>query len=243
MTIYNPMEQKINRLAVNGCSYIKLYAQGNGHVELAQQLGLDTAIDLASNGSCNDRIIRSTLQDSFCTTIPTLYIIGITFLTRYELPIGRDSDKWLSFTTSGETYGDQRLIDQHISDNELKTYSKLYAKFTTLGLPDIAENLIYQLIAMADSLQSRQHKVVIFNTAEQTVDYFLQRNSFDILKTRPEIIDGLKWKSNQWQFEQGARPSAKDQHLPLEVRHVDLGEHKWLNEFLTAHVNQCKLLS
>jgi hypothetical protein len=65
------------RLVTNGCSYMRGIVRGNGHIELANSLGINHTQDLSLAGSCNSRIIRTTLKDSFGTDQSTLYIIGL----------------------------------------------------------------------------------------------------------------------------------------------------------------------
>ena len=82
----------ISRLVVNGCSYVKCYDRGNGHIDLAERLNIPSAYSLALPGSCNNRIIRTTLKDSYITDHPTLYIVGLSFLNRSELPVGQKKE-------------------------------------------------------------------------------------------------------------------------------------------------------
>ena len=63
------------------------YAAGQGQVDLANQLGIDSAQSIAVSGSANSRILRTTLKHSYATTVPTFYVLGMTFVSRLELPI------------------------------------------------------------------------------------------------------------------------------------------------------------
>ena len=74
------------RLVVNGCSYMKMFSEG-GIKDLSQRLEINFTKSLALSGSCNSRIIRTTLKDSYQTSMPTLYVIGTTYLSRHELPL------------------------------------------------------------------------------------------------------------------------------------------------------------
>ena len=56
------------------------YAHGQGHVDLAQQLGIAYAHSLSLSDSSNARIFRTTHADSLQNKEPTLYVIGLTFL-------------------------------------------------------------------------------------------------------------------------------------------------------------------
>lgn len=224
---------------------MQAHANGNGHNDLAAQLEILNTYTLAENGSCNNRIIRTTLRDSYSKVESTLYIVGITFITRYELPLiegraGLDG-KWKSYATSAATIDPNLALDKHVRKQDIKLYSELWQKFTTLAVEDLAQNLQYQLLSMCDSLVSRGHRCIIFNTAESMLDY-VPYNALDLLRARSEIIDGLSWKSIPWQFSQGASWTTADNGLPAEVRHVAPGQHKWLNQYLTNYIQEHKIL-
>ena len=76
----------MNRLVVNGCSYMNAYAQGGGHEDLASRLKIDTAVDQTQSGCANNRIIRTTIKDSHYNE-STLYVLGMTFVGRSEATI------------------------------------------------------------------------------------------------------------------------------------------------------------
>ena len=76
----------INNLVVNGCSYMYSYAAGKGHVDLSKRLAISNSDSLAISGSANSRILRTTLKHSY-NAPPTLYVLGMTFLSRLEIPI------------------------------------------------------------------------------------------------------------------------------------------------------------
>ena len=234
------------RLVVNGCSYMKYYSNGNGHLDLAKLLNINHSVNLAQNGSCNSRIIRTTLRDSFNTTDPTLYIIGTTFLTRYELPLasGRSEldGKWISFSGSS-TSMTSNTWDSHFTNRDLKLFADAYDKATTLGLIDLAENLMWQLMSMIESLKSRGHRVIIFNTAEHTIQYYLDDPIFNFYRQCIEIVGGWHWCSISWQFEQGAEFPIEDEIYPANCRHVAPGQHKWLNHYLTNYIQEHKILA
>ena len=230
------------RLIVNGCSYT--YAYSNGDLsDLSHRLGINFAETLALPGSCNSRIIRTTLRDSYQTSMPTLYIIGITYLSRHELPLlpGRpETDgKWQSINNNFEKRFD---LDSHFTHKDIKDYCALWDKLTVLGIEDLALNLQYQLLSLCDSLQHRGHRCLIFNTAESALDWVIDNPVFDFLKSKKQLIHGLKWKSIPWQFEQGATWIKEDEYLPAGARHVAPGQHQWLNEFLINYIKQHGIL-
>jgi len=234
------------RLVVNGCSYMENYANGSGHKELAAQLGAVQYHSLAQCGSCNNRIIRTTLRDSFDYTVPTFYVIGVTFLSRYELPINQDRNrpdgKWLSFTTQGTFYPSTAITDQCVSKKDLERYRDTWSRINLASVDELAEDLQYRLLSMCDSLNRRGHSCVIFNTADAVLDYVLDQPRFAPLRSQRQIIDGLSWRSIPWQFDQGAAWTPADECLDRNCRHVEPGQHHWLNQYLTNYIQDNKIL-
>jgi hypothetical protein len=230
------------------------YDNGGGTQDLATRLGISTSENLSMNSVGNSRIIRTTLRDSYQTLNPTLYIIGITFLTRHEIPIlsGRDNKdgKWLtvnskfakSLNVKSPMSKKINVLDQNFTDQDIADYCTLYDKFTVLGIEDLALNLQYQLLSLRDSLCHRGHRCLIFNTSEHALDWVIDKQEFDLLKLDKHFIEGLKWKSIPWQFEQGADFYPGDEIYPAISRHVALGQHQWLNEFLVDYINQHGIL-
>ena len=233
----------ITRLVTNGCSYMRGLARGNGHIELANSLRIKHSQDLSLAGSCNNRIIRSTLKDSFSATCPTLYIIGLSFFSRSELPIARDFDDfeghWLSI--QNQTPAEDHCKPQWaITDSQ--DYLKLRFKYQSLGFVDMFEDLAIRLTSMINDLKSRGHDAVVFNQVEKSHLKFLNPGQLDIFKAVPQVIDQLKWAAVPWQFQQGVRPDPRDQNEDLDVRHPAIGEHQVLNKFLIKHIQENLLL-
>ena len=235
-----------DRLVINGCSYMKSYAAGNGHGDLAAQINATQYHSLAEYGSCNNRIIRTTLRDSFVNLIPTLYVIGLTFLSRYELPVNQDrcdpDGKWLSFTTAGSVYPPTAIIDPYMRKKDLESYRDTWLKINLASVDELAEDLQYKLLSMCDSLNHRGHSCMVFNTAEAVLDYVLDQSKFQPLRSQRQIIGGLKWKSIPWQFDQGATWSINEEHLDRNSRHVAPGQHQWLNQYLTNYIQEHTIL-
>jgi hypothetical protein len=231
----------IDRLVVSGCSYMEHYTDGTGHIELAKLLDISHAINLAKSGSCNDRIIRSISRDSFSNHRPTLYVVGLTFLHRYELPICAEKDDdglWESCTGNMLS---QRSPNWR-SDISLSEYNNYAALRTHMFyLTESLEKTMYQVLTLINSVKQLGHKIVIFNTAESGVDQFLNESRFQLL-TIPEIVGAYKWQSIRYQLDCGAKWSEHDSNLEKYVRHVAPGEHRWLNEFLTNYIHEYKIL-
>lgn len=231
----------INRLVTAGCSYMECYADGNGHLDLGTNLAIDEQHSLAQSGSCNDRILRSVLRDCLSATAPTLYVVGLTFLHRYEVPIkaqATDDGLWESCSGKLLSTRDNSWRD-NIAVTEYNTYSALRSHMFYLN--ESLEKLMYWLLATIHTVKSHGSRIVVFNTAESGVDEFLTQDRFRLLDV-PEIVDSFKWQSIRYQIDHGARCSQADAKLDKYVRHIAPGEHKWLNDFLTNYIQEHKIL-
>lgn len=232
----------INRLVVSGCSYMEHYTDGSGHIELAKLLNISHAINLSKSGSCNDRIIRSVLRDCFSNNTPSLHIVGLTFLHRYELPICANStiDGLWESCTGHLLKSKPENWRSEISLNEYNTYAALRTQMFYLN--ETFEKTLYQILAMIQTVKSLGHKILVFNTAESGVDQFLDEPRFALLNTTSEIIGAYRWQSIRYQLDCGAKWSEHDSTLEKYVRHVAPGEHYWLNDFLTNYIQEHKIL-
>lgn len=224
----------MTRLVVNGCSYMQAYAIGNGHVDLAKKLNISTAVSLAKPGSCNSRIIRTTLKDSYLTIEKTLYIIGLTFLGRTELPIADTGDsfegKWLSIQNK---FNPNYHYNNQWTDDNCKQFIEIKLKAELYSIDDYLEQLMYQVLSMVGDLISRGHKVVVFRNPADSYDDCLTNSKFAQLNNCNNIVDGLKWKA-----EQGIKFDPADSNLNDDIKHPLPGEHASLNNFLFEYINK-----
>lgn len=231
----------INRLVTNGCSYMAYHHKGGGTKDLAKKLNIENFYSLAKNSVCNNRILRTTLRDLYSSKQPTLYIIGITFVHRYELTVLDTPDfdgRWQSFNGTNNWIADN--YHDQVTLKDLENFSRAWNNITYDV--ELFEDLVFRLLALIDAAQNLGHRMLVFNTAEHLVDYFIDDKKFDILDDRKEFVHRLKWKSIPWQFEQGAQWPAEDQQYPENCRHVSPGDHKWLNEYLCKYIDEHKIL-
>ena len=231
----------INRLVVNGCSYLNHYSQGKGHVDLAQQLNIPFSHSLSQPGSSNNRIIRTTLKDSYTTDQPTLYIIGLSFLNRTELPIGKDTEfegKWISF----QNYINPEKISEYWTDLDSQQAIAQNLKIESYVIKDKFEDLMFKLLAMVADLTNRKHQVVIFRQPDDYYINYLDEERFKFLKNCVNIVHGLLWSGLDFQASNGVKYVPQDYHHPKNLRHPAPGEHYHLNKFLVEYVATHNLL-
>lgn len=237
----------IERLVVNGCSYMDVYVGGNGHKELGSQLNIPTVLSKAIPGASNQRIIRTTLEDCYNSDTPTLYVIGITFLHRFDLPIiasEHGMDKWQSFNNISLVDNQFPTFDANIALNDVIEYKKLLSKFRTCSGPEVSAECVLTLTSMVDSIINNGHTVVIFNTGDISFRKHTNQPMLQYINKNKHIIDSFKWLSNEYQFDMGARcdPIDIQRCLPIECRHVMRGDHQYLNEYLVNYIDKHNIM-
>ena len=231
-------------LVVNGCSYMESYAAGQGHVDLARHLALDRPVSLAIGGSANSRILRTTLKHSY-TAPPTFYVLGMTFLSRLEIPICEQLNdfegRWVNpqnqeFKSRWQHGWTQTDCDQFV---EIKLKSEVYS------ILDRAEDLMYRMLSVIADLKSRGHRVLMFQQADNLYQSYLDDPRLAMFDQQ-EIVGGFAWRASAWQAEQGVPPKdygPNAPYVPADMTHAEIGHHQMLNEYLTNYIQERKLLA
>ena len=243
----------ISQLVVNGCSYMETYASGGGHIDLAAKLGIPTASTLAMGGSANSRILRTTMKHSHQTTVPTLYVLGLTFVSRAEIPICKDKDEHNSFEGRWINPQNQEYSDrwEHFwSKKESEKFVEMKLMTEAYSLLDRTEDLMYNMLAVIADLTSRGHKVLMFQQADDSYESLLTSPKLQLLGKSVNILGGFKWKAIEFQHQQGvavAPPGGvanfigpKD--IPEVMKHRASGAHEVLNSYLTTYITTNGLL-
>ena len=242
----------IQNLVVNGCSYMEGYARGLGHRALAQQLNIPTAESLAIGGSANSRIIRTTIKHSYQTTVPTFYIMGLTFVSRGELPVMHVDNE---DTFEGRWINPQ---NQEFADRYdyfwTRDWSEKYVKFKLMtevhSLIDRTEDLMYATLSAIHSLESRGHRVLVYQQADTDYHCFLDTPKLQPYRSTLSIVDGFRWAAVIYQHEQGVKKSPQlnvgnfigPKDVPEHIRHPQAGEHAILNEYLVKYINDHNII-
>lgn len=236
----------IKHLVVNGCSYMEVYAMGDGHDDLASRLSMDNGQSLAIGGSANSRIIRTTLKHSYQTQNPTLYVLGMTFLSRNEIPILQPGDEFEGLWTNPQNQDFAHRWQPHWTQHDTDQYVELKLKSEWTSVSDRLEDLMYRLVAMASDLQRRQHRVLVFQQADNLYQDCLDHARFDLFRQCAWIVDGYAWAAVPWQHQQGVAVSGtvnSHQPVPDLIKHRRPGEHKILNQFLVDYIHRNHILS
>lgn len=236
----------ITHLVVNGCSYMEVYALGNGHGDLATRLGMDNSESLAIGGSANSRIIRTTLKHSYQTSQPTLYVLGMTFLSRNEIPILWPPDEFEGQWTNPQNQDFAHRWQAHWTQRDTDAYIELKLKSEWTSVPDRLEDLMYRIVTMAADLVQRNHRVLVFQQADNLYQDYLPESRFDLFRKHKWVVDGYHWRAIPWQHQQGVAASGHasiHQPVPEEIKHRMPGHHAVLNQYLVDYIKQHQLLA
>jgi len=232
-------------LLVNGCSYTESYAQGYGHYELAQLLGLSNPISLAIGGSANSRILRTTLKHSY-TAPPTFYILGMTFLSRLEIPICEPENEFEGRWVNPQNQQFKKRWQHEWTEKDSEQFVETKLKSEIHSVLDRTEDLMYRMLSTVTDLQSRGHRVLMFQQADNLYQEYLNHPRLKWF-CRPEIVNGFNWRAIAWQYEQGVPPKdygPNSPHIvPPDMTHPSIGHHQKLNEYLTNYIQEHKLLT
>lgn len=239
---------KYQQLVVNGCSYVEAYASGGGHLDLAQRLSIPAAHSLGIGGSTNSRIIRTTLKHSYQQTVPTLYVVGMTFLSRAELPILEQPSasfegRWTN--PQNQEFSDRWQVNWGARDTD--AFYEIKLKSEVFSIFDRLDDLQYRVLSMIADLQARGHGAVVYQQADDLHLPYIDDANFDLLRGAPNIIGGYAWCAIPWQHAQGVpmmyhgMTNNKYGEASDAIRHRLPGAHQALNQLLQDHVQQHQL--
>jgi hypothetical protein len=235
----------IQQLVVNGCSYTYTYAAGAGHIDLGTKLGIRNSLSIAVSGSANSRILRTTLKHSYQTTVPTLYILGMTFVSRAELPICEPNNEFEGRWINPQNQEYSNRWQHGWTINDLTQFVNLKLKSEVFSIADRLEDLMYRMLSLVSDLKSRGHRVLLYQQADNLYQDLLSDSKFDLLKI-PEIVDAFAWRAVPWQHSQGIKTKnlgEQTMKVPPDMQHPAPGEHKHLNTYLTEYIREHNILA
>jgi len=239
----------IEGLVVNGCSYMDVYALGHGHLDLSKKLNIPKAESLTYSGCSNSRIIRTTLKHSYITQQKNFYVLGMTFIGRSEVPILRFDDT-LSFEgrwTNPQNQMFQNKWEHHWTEKDTERFVELKLKEEVFSVVDRTEDLMYRLLSLIESLESRGHRILIYQQADTTYFNEIDNSRLSLYKTKNNFINGFMWNAIQWQHSMGVPVHQTNYDseygaCPEDMKHRAPGYHQKLNEFLTNYIKEYKIL-
>jgi hypothetical protein len=242
----------IQQLVINGCSYMEAYAFGQGHSDLAERLdirtanGVPNAYSLAIGGSANSRILRTTLKHSYAPGAGTLYVMGMTFVSREELPILDDRDPFEGRWSNPQNQQFSNRWKFGWTQEDTKRYVDLKLKWEVDSILDRTEDLMYRMLANAMDIYTRGHRVIMFQQADDLYQELLEHPRLRLFKNNPVFVQGFEWRAVPWQHSQGVPKMQygpdNANHVPDVIAHRLPGHHQLLNEYLTNYIQEHKIL-
>jgi hypothetical protein len=236
----------IEHLVVNGCSYMEAYAEGLGPADLASRLGIPTSGTLALGGSANTRIIRTTLKHSYQTDRPTLYVLGMAFLSRLEIPILENQTEFEGRWTNPQN---QKFVEHWQygwTQAETEQFVDIKLKSEVYSILDRTEDLMYKIVSMISDLKQRGHRVLVYQQADDLYQQYLDNPRLQLFKNTPEIVNGYEWRAIVWQHNLGVpkkpRVDKPPHQIPEEIRHAHPDHYHKLNEFLVDYIRTNSIL-
>jgi hypothetical protein len=219
---------------------MQAYANGGGHQDLAEQLGIPRSQSLAIGGSANTRIMRTVLKHSYQTSEPTFYVLGMTFLSRLEIPILKDLSEFEGRWINPQNQEFKEQWEHHWTDQDSKLFFELKLKTDVYSILDRVEDLQYRMLSLIHDLRSRGHGVLLYQQADNLYQQFLDHPKMLPIKLRPEIIDGYCWRAVPWQLANGVPPMDYGPNpkfsVPADMHHPASGHHAKLNEYLKNYI-------
>ena len=223
---------------------MEAYATGHGQADLAKRLGIATSESLAIGGSANTRIIRTTLKHSYQTSQPTFYVLGMTFLSRLELPILENQTEFEGRWTNPQNQKFIKDWQYGWGPAETQQFIDIKLKSEIHSILDRTEDLMFRILTMISDLHSRGHRVLLYQQADNLYQDHLDNPRLLPFKSTPAIIDGYKWRAVPWQLTNGVPPMQQGatHYVPEDIRHPESGHHQTLNKRLVDYINQHSIL-
>lgn len=237
----------MKQLIVNGCSYAAVYSGGGGHTALAKTLGIDNAVSLALGGSANSRILRTTAKHAYANQQPSLYMVHLTFMSRWELPVATDQKnvdmnfegRWINPQKQGFTPSWQWTTE------DTKLLTDLNFKAAINADKDLFEDTVYRCLALMALVKSQGHCILFINQCDPVIKQVAESTEFYFLDKHKEFVHSLTWISNLWQHNLGVPETTYDAGVtlpPPEHRHRMPGHHDLVNEYLCNYIEEYKIL-
>jgi hypothetical protein len=214
---------------------MEAYSSGQGHEDLAARLNIPTAESLAIGGSANSRILRTTVKHSYQSDCPTVYVLGMTFLSRLEIPILENQSEFEGRWTNPQNQQLKQHWQYGWTDQETQQFIDIKLKSEIYSILDRIEDLMYRMLSTVSDLRSRGHQVLMYQQADDLYLDLLENSRLKLFKTVANIVDGYAWRAVPWQLNNGVPPMPRS-GAPIEIQHPAPGYHQKLNEFLVDYV-------
>jgi hypothetical protein len=178
--------------------------------------------------------------------VPTFYVLGMTFVSRLELPICEEETSFEGRWTNPQNQEYKSRWQLHWTDQDSKQFVETKLKSEIHSIVDRTEDLMYRMLSTVNDLKSRGHAVLMYQQADNLYQEYLHDPKLALLNLCPEIVHGFRWRATAYQHELGVlgtKYTADSQHvIPPDMTHPEKGHHHVLNTYLTNYINEHKIL-
>ena len=177
--------------------------------------------------------------------MPTFYVLGMTFVSRLELPICEEETSFEGRWVNPQNQEFKPRWQMHWTDQDCKQFVEIKLKSEIYSIVDRTEDLMYRMLSTVNDLKSRGHQALLYQQADNLYQPHLHDPKLALLNSCPEIVHGFEWRATAYQQQQGV-PGSKyppgSLYVPPDMTHPEQGHHHVLNTYLTNYINEHKIL-
>ena len=192
--------------------------------QFSDLLGIET-VNLARAGSCNRRILRTTI-DYIEKNSADIVIVGLTFYDRQESPFVNKLDPWVSYNSQGiqavfsdlkdyQSVTEYKLLGEYVQDRYRYDINQHYI-----------DHLFLDLKLFAGYLRNKNIKFCIFNTCDR---------HYGSTNLGPGFVP-FDFIGNEYLEFNGCKYYAPDADLPANARHHYNEDVIILTKYLADHI-------
>ena len=198
-------------------------------------------------GSTNSRIVRTTAKHAHHNTVPSLYVVGMTFVNRWEAPVNKHGTELEGAWCNPRAY--QIKEDDYLgfwTRERSEQWDHLNMMAHTHGEVDQYEQVLYQVLMLQSWLRQQGHRLLVYRQIDdfKNVEQVLQHERLQHFDNPRLFVNNYAWASIAWQAQQGVpENTGYEVAPPPEFRHRRPGHHHQLNKFLADYVQQHTVMS
>jgi hypothetical protein len=191
-------------LLLNGCSFMDNYY----YQEHFNRLLDANTVNLSRAGSCNRRIIRTTVDYVEQNPVDAV-VMGLTFYDRQESPFVDREDPWISYNSQGMQAVFSNLADYSSTAEHKLVNDYILSRYRYDINEHYLDALYLDLRMFSAYLREKNIKFCIFNTCDR------HHRPIDL---GPGFIP-FDFIANEYLEQNGSIGMAQDQNLPPNARH------------------------
>lgn len=210
------------KVLLNGCSFMDNYHYREQFAELL----VADVVNIAKPGSCNRRIIRTTVEHVE-QNHTDLVILGLTFYDRQESPFANKLDPWVSYNAQGIQAVFSNIADYQSIEEFAQLNRYVDARYRYDINQHYLDSLYLDLRMLAGYLTYKNIKYCIFNTCDRhhkPVDLGTGFIPFNFI-------------GNEFLEQKGAEYFEQDSELPQNARHHYGKDVIILTQYLVDYIN------